>query len=114
MNAPGIQAPTGPTELVLYLTPGNICLLFRVSLGVVVPLDDVLTPPSAARRLAPAIPVDLKGPTWKVSLTECVYEFGEDVEKSRRRVRVIYPKGQRPPSKEWTDRAIANTIHTLK
>lgn len=113
MNAPGSEAPTGPTELVLYLTPGNVCNLFRVPAGVVIPLADLLTPPSAARAADHKIPVDLAGPTWKVQLTECVYEFGDHMAKDRRRVRVLYPKGQPPPSKEWSERAVMNTIHTV-
>ena len=103
----------GPTELALYITPGNISKLFRVRTGLVFPHEDLLTPPEPSRIGVIQVPVDRAAPTWKVRLDEEVYEFGEDAKPDRRRVRVVYQKGPPPPSKEWVARAIDNLMHTV-
>ncbi len=100
-------------ELLLYIVPGNIVQLVRVPKNMRWPRSDLLTPPEVRRIANHRIPIDPDAPHWKIDLAECVYEFLDQELPLRRRVRVIYPKGQPPPSKEWTERAVANTFHSV-
>lgn len=113
MNPDSPKKREGPTELFLYIVPGNISTLVRVPLGVKLPFHDLMTPPEPIRIGAPEIPIDRTAPTWRVKLDEALWTFGEDVKADRRRVRVLYPKGQAVPSKEWVGRAVDNLINTL-
>ena len=110
---PSADAGGGGTELVLYILPGNVVRLIRVAKGCVFPGSDLLTPPDVRRIDNPTLPIDLKDPTWKVRLDEMVVDFPEEKAVLRQRIRVIYPKGQRPPPMEWVRMAVENTIYTL-
>lgn len=101
------------TELVLYMVQGANARLIRVDLGMVLPGFDLLTPPQFERAVDPTLPVDTNAPIWRVKLTEATFEFPEQRAALRKRIRVIYPKGQTAPSPEWVDRAVANLMHTV-
>jgi hypothetical protein len=112
MNSDSSVEYDGPTELFLYMVPGNISKLIRIPLGMKLPHEDLITPPEPMRLDADP-PVDRTAPVWRCRLTEAVFEYGDEVRLDLRRIRVLYPKAQIVPSKQWVQRAVSNLINSV-
>lgn len=110
------------TELMLYITPGNISKLAIVRRGQRLPHFDLVTPPSPAQigqaltdhSLADKLerPVAPEGLAWRVPIDEKLFEWGQDRPADRRRVRVLIPGGLEFPSKAWIAEAVDRMIYT--